>query len=456
MFNSHVLSNISPIDGRYHTKTAALQTIFSESGLMHQRLRVEVDWLLYMAAHDDFIEIPAFSEQTVQQLHALVDTFTVSAAEQVKAIEQHTNHDVKAIEYYIKQAMAENAEVNAVKEFIHFACTSEDINNLAYALMLKQAHELFLQTAATPIIKQLQQMAHQYADVAMLARTHGQAATPTTVGKEIANFMVRLQHTVKQIEAVKIRGKFNGAVGNLNAHLSAYPNIDWLDHSRQFVKQLDLDWNAYTTQIEPHDYIAELCHAMLRFNTILIDLARDFWGYISLAYFKQAVVKGEVGSSTMPHKVNPIDFENAEGNLKLANCLFDFFARELPISRWQRDLTDSTILRNLGMAFAHSFISYQSLQKGIGKIAIDQEKIAADLQSAWQILAEPLQTVMRRYGIDQAYEQLKQLTRGQDINKQILQQFIQSLALSDNVKQQLLALTPDNYIGLAAQLAKEV
>ncbi len=352
--------------------------------------------------------------------------------------------------------MATNAEVNAAKEFIHFACTSEDINNLAYALMLKQARELFLQAAAQPLIHQLQDMAHQYADVAMLARTHGQAATPTTVGKEIANVTVRLRHAATQIAAINIRGKFNGAVGNLNAHQSAYPDIDWLAHSRQFVEQLGLDWNAYTTQIEPHDYIAELCHAMLRFNTILIDLARDFWGYISLGYFKQALVKGEVGSSTMPHKVNPIDFENAEGNLKVANCLLDFFAHELPISRWQRDLTDSTILRNLGTAFAYSFIAYQSLQKGIAKIAIDQEKIAADLQANWQILAEPLQTVMRRYGVDQAYEQLKQLTRGQDIDQKTLRQFIETLTLNNDVKQQLMALTPDNYIGVAAKLAKKV
>lgn len=456
MSNSHVLTNISPIDGRYQNKTSDLQPVFSEFGLMKQRLTVEVRWLQYMARHDDFAELPNFSDKTHQQLDQVVSNFSLADAEKIKTIEQQTNHDVKAIEYFIKETMANNAEVNTGKEFIHFACTSEDINNLSYALMLKQAREQFQQTAADTLLSTLRTMAHQYADIAMLSRTHGQAATPTTLGKEIANFVARLQQALDSIAAVNIRGKFNGAVGNLNAHISAYPSLNWLQHSQQFVELLGLDWNAYTTQIEPHDYIAELCHAMARFNTILIDLARDCWSYISLAYFKQAVVKGEVGSSTMPHKVNPIDFENAEGNLKLADSLFNFFARELPISRWQRDLTDSTVLRNLGVAFAHSAIAYQSLLKGLNKLEANQEKIAADLQENWVVLAEPLQTVMRRHGVEQAYEKLKQLTRGQTIDQQAIHQFIDQLDLDKKIKQELLQLTPSNYLGIAAKLAKEV
>ncbi|BAP57838.1 adenylosuccinate lyase [Thioploca ingrica] len=448
------LTAISPLDGRYGNKTAGLRPIFSEFGLMRYRVLVEIRWLQFLAGHPDIVEISPFSQESQTQLNHLVADFSVNEAQQIKAIEQRINHDVKAIEYFIRDQLMTNPELAKVTGFIHFACTSEDINNLAYALMLQAGMSQMVLPQMTQLITTLNQLAQQYADVAMLSRTHGQPASPTTVGKEIANVVYRLHRQYQQISQVPIMGKWNGAVGNYNAHLIAYPHLDWASLAEQFVTQLGLKWNPYTTQIEPHDYMAELFNALARFNTILIDFCRDTWAYISLGYFKQKTIAGEVGSSTMPHKVNPIDFENAEGNLGIANAWFNHLAAKLPISRWQRDLSDSTVLRNLGVGIAHSLIAYDACLKGISKLEINRQVIDADINSAWEILAEPIQTVMRRYGIADAYEKLKTLTRGQGIEPMRLQKFINELPLPADEKNRLLHLVPATYTGNAAIQSK--
>jgi len=449
------LSAVSPIDGRYGSKTAALRAVFSEFGLIKQRVIVEVRWLQQLATHEGIAEIAAFSPEVNAKLEALLAGFDIEQAARIKSIEATTNHDVKAVEYFLKESVKDVPQLQAINEFIHFACTSEDINNLSHALMLKEGRELALDYADR-IIAKLTELSHAYADVAMLARTHGQTATPTTVGKELANVVARLRRQRDQIAEVQLLGKINGAVGNYNAHLSAYPNVDWAANSQQFVESLGLTWNPYTTQIEPHDYIAELFDACARFNTILIDLDRDIWGYISLGYFKQRTVAGEVGSSTMPHKVNPIDFENSEGNLGLANAMFEHLARKLPISRWQRDLTDSTVLRNMGVGFGYSLIAYEALLKGLNKLELNRTRLAEDLDNAWEVLAEPIQTVMRRYGVSEPYEKLKALTRGQTINRATIQTFVETLDIPAEAKAALLALTPSTYIGNAIEQAKAI
>lgn len=450
------LTAISPIDGRYANKTADLRPIFSEYALMRFRLIIEIRWLQTLAQHPQITEISPFSAQAQQILEHIIENFNEVDAQRIKNIEKITNHDVKAVEYFIKEKTADNAELAASCEFIHFACTSEDINNLAYALMLKTARTQSLLPLMDELVPQLKKLAHQYADQPMLSRTHGQSATPTTLGKEFANVVARLQRQQQQFSNVNILGKFNGAVGNFNAHQIAYPNIDWPTLSKHFIESLRLHSNAYTTQIEPHDYIAEYCDALARFNTILIDFARDMWSYISINYFKQQSVAGEVGSSTMPHKINPIDFENAEGNLSLSNALLHHFSSHLPRSRWQRDLRDSTLLRNLGVAIAHTTIGYQSLLKGLSKVVPDIETINADLNQHWEVLAEAIQTVLRSHRIETPYEKLKELTRGQTITQQSLQNFIQSLALPIDVKNELLELTPATYLGKASELAKSI
>jgi adenylosuccinate lyase len=449
------LSAVSPIDGRYGSKTAALRAVFSEFGLIKQRVIVEVRWLQQLATHTGIAEIATFSPEVNAKLEALLAGFDIEQAARIKSIEATTNHDVKAVEYFLKESVKDVPQLQAINEFIHFACTSEDINNLSHALMLKEGRELALDYADR-IIAKLTELSHAYADVAMLARTHGQTATPTTVGKELANVVARLRRQRNQIAAVQLLGKINGAVGNYNAHLSAYPNVDWAANARQFVESLGLTWNPYTTQIEPHDYIAELFDACARFNTILIDLDRDIWGYISLGYFKQRTVAGEVGSSTMPHKVNPIDFENSEGNLGLANAMFEHLARKLPISRWQRDLTDSTVLRNMGVGFGYSLIAYEALLKGLNKLELNRTRLAEDLDNAWEVLAEPIQTVMRRYGVSEPYEKLKALTRGQTINRETIQAFVETLDIPAEAKAALLALTPSTYIGNAIEQAEAI
>ncbi|MCB6184138.1 adenylosuccinate lyase [Leeia sp. TBRC 13508] len=451
------LTAISPLDGRYRKQVDKLAPLFSEFGLMHRRVQVEVEWLKALAAHPEIAEVKPFSAATIEQLNALITNFSLENAERVKAIESVTNHDVKAIEYFLKEAFADNAEVQAASEFIHFACTSEDINNLSHALMLKAGRDEVLVPQFDEIIGRLQELAHQLADLPMLSRTHGQTASPTTLGKELANVVYRLRRQREQIVAVPMLGKINGAVGNYNAHLSAYPTIDWESFASQFIESLGLTFNPYTIQIEPHDYMAELFDAFVRANTILIDLDRDVWGYISLGYFKQKVVAGEVGSSTMPHKVNPIDFENSEGNLGVANALLTHMAQKLPISRWQRDLTDSTVLRNMGVAFGYTALGLSALKRGLNKLECNPNRLAADLDNAWEVLAEPIQTVMRRYGIENPYEQLKALTRGQaGINKETLATFIEGLAIPADEKTRLLALTPATYTGKAAELAKRI
>ncbi|MBA3582198.1 MAG: adenylosuccinate lyase [Gammaproteobacteria bacterium] len=450
------LTALSPIDGRYASKCDTLRPIFSEYGLMRHRLLVEIRWLQALAAHEGIREVPPLSNAAQQHLEQLLSNFNLDGAAEIKNIERTTNHDVKAIEYYIKNNIAAHKELNAINEFVHFACTSEDINNLSYGVMLKTARDEVLVPELNAIIQHLRNLAHQWADVPMLSRTHGQTASPTTVGKELANVVHRLQRQVKQIQAIEISGKINGAVGNFNAHQVAYPNVDWPAFAKQFVEALGLHWNPYTIQIEPHDCIAELFHAVARTNTILIDTSRDIWGYISLGYFKQKVIAGEVGSSTMPHKVNPIDFENAEGNLGLANSLFEHMAAKLPISRWQRDLTDSTVLRNLGVGLGHSVIAYSSFTKGLTKLELNEARLQEDLNNAWEILAEPIQTVMRRYGVEQAYEKLKTLTRGQSMNAASIQEFINTLAIPDDAKQALRELRPQTYIGNAADMARAI
>ncbi len=448
------LTAISPLDGRYGNKTAGLRPIFSEFGLMRYRVLVEIRWLQFLAGHPDIVEISPFSQESQTKLNHLVADFSVNEAQQIKAIEQRINHDVKAVEYFIRDQLMTNSELAKVTGFIHFACTSEDINNLAYALMLQAGMSQMVLPQMTQLITTLSQLAEQYAEVAMLSRTHGQPASPTTVGKEIANVVYRLHRQYQQISQVPLMGKWNGAVGNYNAHLIAYPHLDWTSLAEQFVTQLGLKWNPYTTQIEPHDYMAELFNALARFNTVLIDFCRDIWAYISLGYFKQKTIAGEVGSSTMPHKVNPIDFENAEGNLGIANAWFNHLAAKLPISRWQRDLSDSTVLRNLGVGIAHSLIAYDASLKGISKLEINRPVIDADINSAWEILAEPIQTVMRRYGIADAYEKLKTLTRGQGIEPMQLQKFINELPLPEDEKNRLLHLVPATYTGNAAIQSK--
>ncbi|TVQ67996.1 MAG: adenylosuccinate lyase [Oceanospirillales bacterium] len=449
------LTAISPVDGRYGSKTADLRAFFSEFGLIRCRVEVEIRWLQKLAQHPQIAEVPAFSESANALLNAIVSDFSVADAERIKAIESRTNHDVKAVEYFIKEKIQDNAELNAVTEFVHFACTSEDINNLSHGLMLKQGTAALL-TSMRQVAEAIAALSLAHAEQPMLSRTHGQTASPTTVGKEMANVAYRLQRQIKQIEATEFLGKINGAVGNYNAHLSAYPDIDWEANAQDFIQSLGLTFNPYTTQIEPHDYIAELFDAVCRFNTILIDFDRDVWGYISLGYFKQKTVAGEVGSSTMPHKVNPIDFENSEGNLGIANAIMQHLAQKLPVSRWQRDLTDSTVLRNLGVGFGHSLIAYQASLKGISKLEVNPGRLNEDLENAWEVLAEPIQTVMRRYAIEEPYEKLKELTRGHAMTKETLQNFIEKLEIPEQAKTELLALTPHSYIGNAIAQAKRI
>ena len=450
------ISALSPVDGRYGSKTAALRPYFSEFGLIYNRVLVEVRWLQCLAAHPQITEVSPLSAKANALLENLIESFNETAAQRVKDIESTTNHDVKAVEYYIKEQFKDNAELLAVNEYVHFACTSEDINNLAHGLMLKQGLEQVMLPAMQDVLSQIKQLAYDHQSQPMLSRTHGQTASPSTMGKEMANVAARLQRQLKQIKKMELLGKINGAVGNYNAHYSAYPEIDWQANAQTFVESLGLTWNPYTTQIEPHDYIAELFDAIARFNTILLDFDRDIWGYISLGFFKQKTIAGEIGSSTMPHKVNPIDFENSEGNLGIANALLQHLASKLPISRWQRDLTDSTVLRNLGVGLAHSLIAYQSTLKGISKLQLNAPRLNADLDSAWEVLAEPIQTVMRRYAIEEPYEKLKALTRGKAINAEIMADFIDTLELPQSVKDELKKLTPANYIGNAVAQAASI
>lgn len=450
------LTAISAIDGRYRNKCAALADYFSEYALIKYRVKVEILWLLSLSDNAGIPELPPLDKNNRKFLAALIDKFDLNAAERIKQIEKQTNHDVKAVEYFVKEQAGSNPELSSFLEFIHFACTSEDINNLSYGLMLKDGLQNVLMPCMRTLTEHLAQAARDYASQPMLSRTHGQPASPTTTGKELANVVYRLRRQLRQLEACELLGKINGAVGNYNAHFAAYPDVDWPAHSKSFVEQLGLHWNPYTTQIEPHDYIAELAGVVGRFNTILLDLNRDLWGYISLGYFRQKAIPGEVGSSTMPHKVNPIDFENSEGNLGLANSLLQHLAGKLPISRWQRDLTDSTVLRNLGSCFAHSLLAYESFLKGLGKLQIDANTINSDLEDCWEVLAEPIQTVMRRYGVAQAYEKLKDLTRGQAINQAAILAFIESLEIPAEAKSELSSLTPLNYVGNAARQALDI
>jgi adenylosuccinate lyase len=451
------LTALSPLDGRYAAKTARLREFFSEYALMKYRIKVEVEWLKALAAEPAIVEVPPFSADAIALLDRIADTFSVMDAERVKAIESVTNHDVKAIEYFLKESTQGNEEIARVGEFFHFACTSEDINNLAHGLMLKAAREAVLLPALEKVIERLTELAHALADLPMLSRTHGQPASPTTVGKELANFVYRLRRAYIAIGDIEVLGKINGAVGNYNAHLSAYPDVDWEAFAERFVIGLGLVFNPYTIQIEPHDGMAELFDAIARANTILMDLDRDMWGYISLGYFKQKVKAGEIGSSTMPHKVNPIDFENSEGNLGLANAMLRHLAEKLPISRWQRDLTDSTVLRNMGVGMGYSVIGYDACVRGLGKIEANPTALAADLDANWEVLAEPIQTVMRRYGIANPYEQLKELTRGKGgITRDALHAFIDRLAIPEAEKARLKTMTPATYTGRAAELARNI
>jgi adenylosuccinate lyase len=452
------LTALSPLDGRYHGKLGALRGCFSEWALIRQRVRVEVEWLKALAAEPGLEEVPPFSAATVAELDALVKNFSEADGERVKAIEATTNHDVKAVEYFLKERLANNGEITRVAEFIHFACTSEDINNLCHALMLQQSRAETLLPALEAIVARLRSLAHDLADAPMLSRTHGQPASPTTLGKEMANVVARLERARGRIAGVSLLGKINGAVGNYNAHLAAYPDIDWEGFAKRFVESLGLEFNPYTIQIEPHDAMAELFDAVARANTILLDLDRDVWGYVSLGYFRQKTKAGEIGSSTMPHKVNPIDFENSEGNLGLSNALLRHLSEKLPVSRWQRDLTDSTVLRNMGVALGYALLAWDSCLKGLNKLEANRDALAADLDANWEVLAEPIQTVMRRYNVPGAYEQLKDLTRGKaGINRDTLHAFIKDLqGIPEAEKQRLLALTPANYIGKAVALAKRI
>jgi len=450
------LTAISPVDGRYGSKTSDYQTIFSEYGLIRHRVMVEVRWLQALAKEPAIAEVPGLSEHANNILNDIVEKFSVEDAQRVKNIERTTNHDVKAVEYFLKEKITGNKELEAISEFIHFACTSEDINNLSHALMLTEGRNHVMLEQMDNVIDSIKTIARDLADQPMLCRTHGQPASPSTMGKELANVVYRLHRQREQVAAVKLLGKINGAVGNYNAHLSAYPDIDWPTFAQNFIESLGVTYNPYTIQIEPHDYMAELFDAISRFNTILIDLSRDVWGYISLGYFKQKTVAGEIGSSTMPHKVNPIDFENAEGNLGIANALFSHLTMKLPISRWQRDLTDSTVLRTLGVGFSHSSIAYQSALRGLSKLEINPAALEDDLDKNWEVLAEPIQTVMRRYGIEQPYEKLKELTRGKRVNQEIMQAFVQKLEIPQEAKDLLMAMTPMNYIGNAVEQTKDI
>ena len=450
------LTALSPVDGRYASKTSSLRQYFSEYGLIKHRVLVEVRWLQALAKDTSIAEVAEFSNDANQALENILTNFNEGDAQRIKEIERTTNHDVKAVEYYLKEKIEDNAELHAVTEFIHFACTSEDINNLSHALILKGGRDTVLLSEMDQLIEAIKNLAHDYAEIPMLCRTHGQPASPSTLGKEMANVVYRLQRQREQIADVVILGKINGAVGNYNAHLSAYPDLNWEAFAKNFVEGLGITWNPYTTQIEPHDYIAEMFDATARFNTIVIDFCRDIWSYISIGYFKQKVIAGEVGSSTMPHKVNPIDFENAEGNMGMANAMMTHLSQKLPVSRWQRDLTDSTVLRTLGVGFGHTSIAIQSTLKGISKLEVNEAVIAKDLDSNWEVLAEPVQTVMRRYGIEKPYEKLKELTRGQRINAQMMAEFIETLEIPQEAKSLLLEMSPATYIGNAIKQAKSI
>ena len=450
------LTALSPLDGRYHGKVAGLRDHFSEHGLIRNRVKVEVEWLKALAADAALAEIAPFSVATVAELDAVVADFSTADGEAVKAIEATTNHDVKAMEYWLKKRLGHNAEVMKVSEFIHFACTSEDINNTSHALMLAEGRDRVLLPALDAVIARFRELAHALADLPMLSRTHGQPASPTTLGKEMANIAARLMRVRAAIAGVAMTAKFNGAVGNYNAHLSAWPEFDWEGFNRRFIESLGLTFNEYTIQIEPHDAMAELFDAIARSNTILIDACRDIWMYISLGYFKQKLKEGEVGSSTMPHKVNPIDFENAEGNFGLANAVLKHFSEKLPISRMQRDLTDSTVLRNMGVGFGHTVLALDSCLRGLGKLEADPARLAADLDECWEVLAEPVQTVMRRYGIENPYEQLKAMTRGKGITREALHDFVRTLTIPAEAREHLLAMTPASYVGKAAELARRI
>ena len=450
------LTAISPVDGRYAGKSVELRSIFSEYGLLKYRVEVEVRWLQMLSTNPQIEEVPAFTDTSNALLDKIVAEFSVEDAMRIKEIERTTNHDVKAVEYFLKEKVADNSELSAVNEFIHFACTSEDINNLSHGLMLREARETVILPYCDKLIEALVELAKRYQNVPMMARTHGQPASPTTMGKEMANVAIRLKRQRSQIAGVELLGKINGAVGNYNAHLSAYKDVDWHEVSEKFVTSLGLTWNPFTTQIEPHDYIAEMFDAIARFNTILIDFDRDVWGYIALGHFKQKTVAGEIGSSTMPHKVNPIDFENSEGNLGLANAIFDHLAAKLPISRWQRDLTDSTVLRNLGVGVGYAVIAYQATLKGISKLEVNEQSLLNELNNNWELLAEPIQTVMRRYGIEKPYEKLKELTRGKKVNAEVIAEFIDNLDMPDAAKAELKALSPATYIGDAIRLVDQL
>ena len=450
------ITAISPIDGRYSAKTASLRPLLSEYGLIYHRVLVEIRWLQALASHPEIREIETLSESANASLESIIENFDEQQAYRIKELEKTTNHDVKAVEYFLKEQVADLGELSAISEFFHFACTSEDINNLSYALMLKSSRDEVIVPAINRVIGLLKNLAHRYADVAMMSRTHGQPASPTSMGKEIANVVYRLERQVSQMNKLDMLGKLNGAVGNYNAHMSAYPELDWPELAQQFVASLGISFNPYTTQIEPHDYIAELLDVYCRCNTILIDFSRDIWGYISIGYFKQKTTAGEVGSSTMPHKVNPIDFENAEGNLGIANAILGHLSQKLPISRWQRDLSDSTVLRNLGSGLGHILVALDSLERGIDKLEVNHAAISEDLDNNWEVLAEPIQTVMRRYGVEQPYEKLKALTRGHKIDAKIIRNFVQKLDIPDQAKQQLIEMTPATYIGNAVSQAKKI
>ncbi|MDC7700830.1 adenylosuccinate lyase [Vogesella indigofera] len=455
--NLTTLTALSPLDGRYSGQAEPLRAIFSEFGLMKARIKVELEWLKMLAAEPGIEEVKPFSAATIREIDDVIDNFSIQHGEEVKAIEARTNHDVKAIEYWLKERLSGNPEVMAASEFIHFACTSEDINNLSHALMLKTARNTVMLPAVDEVIAKLSQLAHDQAAIPMMSRTHGQPATPSTMGKELANVVYRLKRQREQLVKQELLGKINGAVGNYNAHIVAYPDVDWESLAGRFVTGLGLTFNPYTIQIEPHDYMAELYQQLSRINTILIDLDRDIWGYISLGYFKQKVKKDEVGSSTMPHKVNPIDFENSEGNFGLANAVLGHLAEKLPLSRWQRDLTDSTVLRNMGVGFGYTLLGFKALMKGLNKLEINPAMLASDLDATWELLAEPIQTVMRRYGVPNPYEQLKELTRGKDgITRDTLSAFIKGLEIPESEKVRLLELTPAGYVGKAEELARRI
>ncbi|MBU1237587.1 MAG: adenylosuccinate lyase [Gammaproteobacteria bacterium] len=454
--SSIALTALSPLDGRYAAKVEPLRAHFSEYGLFRNRIRVEIEWLKALAVAKEIPEVAEFSPATIAELDSAIASFSVADAEAVKAIETRTNHDVKAVEYWLKDRFKNNPEVMRVAEFMHFACTSEDINNVSHALMLKEARDAILLPALEAVISRFRELAHQLAELPMLSRTHGQPASPTTLGKEMANIAARLLRARSRVAAVNMSAKFNGAVGNYNAHLSAYPELDWAVFNRRFIESFGLEFNPYTIQIEPHDAMADLFDAIARGNTILLDADRDIWQYISLGYFKQKTKAGEIGSSTMPHKVNPIDFENSEGNLGLANAVLRHLSEKLPVSRLQRDLTDSTVLRNMGVAFGYTLLAYDSSLRGLNKLEANPQRLAEDLDACWEVLAEPVQTVMRRYGIENPYEQLKDLTRGKGIEKDALHAFIRTLAIPEGEKQRLLLMTPGNYVGIAAKLAKEI